>query len=136
MSPEPSPQDPRPSQTTAGVAWLRAAHQLLDDPPLILADPAIVRQPEWARSIRIIEVDRPETQMARRARLEAAALTIPENVTFAGVDFESETLAHALRRHGVQTDEPVFFPAPRCATIVRAVNDAPRPRGDLLSETP
>lgn len=168
-----SPQDPRPSRTAAGVAWLRAAHQLLDAPPLILDDPAIVallgtdtaellrsgearlqlpgvralrshivlrsrfaedqleaavargvrqyvilgagydtfivRQPEWARSIRIIEVDRPDTQSAKRASLEAAALDVPANVTFAGVDFESETLADGLHRNGVRLDEPAFF---------------------------
>jgi methyltransferase (TIGR00027 family) len=72
-------------------------------------DTFIVRQPEWARSLRIIEVDRPETQALKRARLEAAALTVPENVTFAGIDFERETLADGLRRHGVVLDEPVFF---------------------------
>jgi methyltransferase (TIGR00027 family) len=167
------PPDHGPSQTAAGVAWLRAAHQLLDDPPLILTDPAIVallgadnverlcsdparlqspgaqalrshivlrsrfaedgleaaaargvrqyvilgagydtfivRQPDWARALRITEVDRPETQAAKRARLAAANLTVPDNVTFAGIDFESETLADGLHRHGVALDEPIFF---------------------------
>jgi methyltransferase (TIGR00027 family) len=72
-------------------------------------DTFIVRQPEWARALRITEVDRPETQAAKRARLETAALAVPGNVTFAGIDFESETLAAALRRHGVELGEPVFF---------------------------
>ncbi len=78
------------------------------------------------------------------------------------VDFASEALAEGLYRHGVQLDAPVFLawlgvtmfltaadaaacyfanrtdglPAPHRATIVRAVRDAPRPRDDLLSETP
>jgi methyltransferase (TIGR00027 family) len=30
------------SKTALGVAWLRAAHQVIDSPPLILEDPAIV----------------------------------------------------------------------------------------------
>src|SRR5690349_2502564 len=34
--------DRAPSRTADGVAWLRAAHQILDAPPLILDDPAIV----------------------------------------------------------------------------------------------
>jgi methyltransferase (TIGR00027 family) len=72
-------------------------------------DTFIVRQPEWARSIRIMEVDRPETQEMKRARLEAASLSVPENVTFASVNFERETLADGLRRHGVDLDEPIFF---------------------------
>jgi methyltransferase (TIGR00027 family) len=45
----------------------------------------------------------------KRARLAAAGLVPPDNVTFAGIDFEHETLAEGLRRHGVQRDQPAFF---------------------------
>lgn len=164
--------EPRPS-TAAGVAWLRAVHQLIDEPPLILSDPAavtllgpegaarlraaadrvqlpgvralrshvvlrsrfteerleaaaargirqfvvlgagydtfIVRQPEWARQLRIIEVDRPSTQAEKRARLAAVGLDLPGNVTFADVDFENESLAEGLSRHGVDLHQPTFF---------------------------
>ncbi|HET8649370.1 MAG TPA: SAM-dependent methyltransferase [Gemmatimonadales bacterium] len=163
---------PKPS-TAAGVAWLRAAHQLIDQPPLILEDPAavalignagterlrsdaaqlqspamralrshvvlrsrfaedrleaavargirqyvilgagydtfIVRQPAWARQLRIFEVDRPSTQSEKRARLSAVGLDAPGNVTFADVDFEKESLEEGLRRHGVDLQAPTFF---------------------------
>ena len=159
--------------TAAGVAWLRAAHQLLDSPPLILDDPVVLRllpegvidalradassaqsdgaralrshivlrsrfaedrlqlamqrgvrqyvilgagydtfiarQPEWARALRIVEVDRPALQTQKRARLAEIGVTVPENVRFAAIDFEAETLAEGLSRQGVSLAEPTFF---------------------------
>jgi len=165
--------EPLRTSTAAGVAWLRAVHQLLDDPPRILDDPAIVtllgtdgvkrlhdesaraqspgaralrvhvllrsriaedhlaramhrgvtqyvllgagydtfivRQPEWARALRIVEVDRPAIQEEKRVRLAAAGLVVPGNVVFAPIDFEHETLAEGLARNGVSLDRPTFF---------------------------
>jgi methyltransferase (TIGR00027 family) len=165
--------DVSPSRTAAGVAWLRAAHQTLDDPPRILDDPAIVallgptaaerlraewaraqtpgtralrahvvlrsrfaedrlalavargvrqyivpgagydtfivRQPAWAHDLRIVEVDQPGTQAEKRARLAAAGLDVPDNVVFADVDFEHETLTDGLARHRIALDTPTFF---------------------------
>lgn len=163
----------RPSRTALGVAWLRAAHQLLDPPPRVLEDPAavalfgagaaeklrtdaarlqgpgaralrahvllrsryaedrleravargvrqyvvlgagydtfIARQPDWARELRVTEVDRPAIQEAKRERLAEMGLEVPGNVTFLGIDFEEETLAAGLRRGGVRESEPAFF---------------------------
>jgi methyltransferase (TIGR00027 family) len=165
--------EPSPSRTALGVAWLRAAHQLLDPPPRILEDPAavalfgtgaeeklrydsarlqtpgarglrahvllrshyaedrleravargvrqyvvlgagydtfIVRQPAWARELRITEVDRPAIQEGKRERLAEVGLAVPGNVTFLSMDFETETLAEGLRRGGVLRSEPAFF---------------------------
>jgi methyltransferase (TIGR00027 family) len=165
--------EPSPSRTALGVAWLRAAHQILDPPPRILEDPAavalfgdgaaeklrsdaerlrtpgacglrahvllrsryaedrleravargvsqyvvlgagydtfIVRQPAWARVLRITEVDRPAIQEGKRERLEAVGLVVPGNVRFLSMDFEAETLAEGLRRGGVRESEPAFF---------------------------
>ncbi|HEY7055349.1 MAG TPA: SAM-dependent methyltransferase [Vicinamibacterales bacterium] len=156
-----------------GVAWLRAAHQVLDAPPLVLDDPAAlallgpdaadrirreaarvqgpgaralrshvvlrsrfaedrlraavgrgvtqyivlgagydtfcVRQPAWARQLRVIEVDRRTTQSGKKARLAEAGLNVPGNVVFADVDFETETLLEGLVRHDVGLDVPTFF---------------------------
>ena len=161
------------SRTAFGTAYMRAAHQLLDAPHLILDDPAILpllgrqateriggdpaafetaerralrahvvlrsrfaedrlaesvargvtqyvllgagldtfafRQPEWAWSLRITEVDQPASQAAKRALIDQAGWTVPSNMTLAPVDFEHETLADALARHGVSTTEPTFF---------------------------
>lgn len=164
---------PAASRTAAGVAWLRAAHQILDAAPLILRDPAVLtllgddvldrlrrdpapvqtpgaralrshvvlrsrfaedrleaavrrgvrryivlgagydtfiaRQPEWAQALRVIEVDQPATQAAKRERLASAGMAVPDNVRFADVDFEVETILAGLRRHDVRLDEPTFF---------------------------
>jgi len=159
--------------TAAGVAWLRAAHQLVDAPPLILDDPVILRllpgsvveglranpvsaqsqgarmlrshivlrsrfaedrlrvamergvrqyvilgagydtfvarQPEWARALRIVEVDRPALQQEKRARLAEFGVDVPENVRFVAIDFEAESLADGLAREHVSLNEPTFF---------------------------
>jgi methyltransferase (TIGR00027 family) len=162
------------SRTALGVAWLRAAHQVIDSRPLILEDPAIVdllgrqqveqalaagseraqspgaralrahvvlrsrytedrleqslargvrqfvilgagydtfiaRQPDWAKDLRVFEVDHPATQAEKQSRLIKAGLRVPLNVVFADVDFELESLADGLRRHGVSFDVPTFF---------------------------
>lgn len=162
-----------PSKTAEGVAWLRAAHQVVDQAPLILDDPVIVpllgpetaqrlradparvqspggrvlrshvvlrsrftedrlkeaiargvsqyvilgagydtffaRQPNWARALRVVEVDVAATQSEKLARLEAARIAVPANVVLVGFDFREGTLIDALRRHGVTTEVPTFF---------------------------
>jgi methyltransferase (TIGR00027 family) len=156
------------SQTSVGVAALRAAHLLLDPPPHVLVDPISLRllgpegeagiraraarfetmgsralrshvvlrsryaedcaaeaaergvrrlvqlgagldtfayrQPEWARSLEVLEVDHPQTQEGKRARLASAGLTLPGNLRFVPVDFERTTLDAALGHA-----EPSFF---------------------------
>jgi methyltransferase (TIGR00027 family) len=159
------------NRTALGVAWLRAAHQLVDAEPRILEDrPSIallgseanevsrdprahspsarllrshivlrsrfaedrlrlavergvrryvllgagydtfvVRQPEWAKPIEIVEVDRQEIQEDKRARLVAARFRVPRNARFVSVDFEHESLREGLARNGVPLDVPTFF---------------------------
>ncbi|MGO9117910.1 MAG: class I SAM-dependent methyltransferase [Desulfomonilaceae bacterium] len=67
------------------------------------------RQPGWARALKIIEVDHVGTQTMKRSSLTAAGLAVPENVTFANVDFEHESLRDGLLRYEVSLDEPTFF---------------------------
>ena len=57
----------------------------------------------------VFEVDHPATQGWKRRRLEAAGIAIPESMTFAPVDFESQTLAEGLARAGFQMDRKAFF---------------------------
>ena len=59
--------------------------------------------------LRVFEVDHPATQGWKRRRLEAAGIAIPESMTFAPVDFESQTLAEGLARAGFQMDQKAFF---------------------------
>ena len=67
------------------------------------------RQPLWARGLHIVEVDQPASQREKRELLTAACVEVPSNVTLASVDFEHESLADALERHGVRVDDRVFF---------------------------
>jgi methyltransferase (TIGR00027 family) len=67
------------------------------------------RQPDWAQGLRIIEIDHPESQAAKKARLAQAGIEIPSNVEFADIDFEHETLDEGFRRHGVSLREKTFF---------------------------
>lgn len=66
------------------------------------------RQPPWASALRIYEVDHPASQSAKRARLEAARLAVPPNVTFAPIDFEQDTLASGLARAGFDPAAKTF----------------------------
>jgi methyltransferase (TIGR00027 family) len=59
--------------------------------------------------LRVFEVDHPATQGWKRRWLEAAGISIPESLTFAPVDFESQTLAEGLARAGFQIDQQAFF---------------------------
>jgi len=54
--------------------------------------------------LRVVEVDHPSTQAAKRARLAETAIEIPPSVTYLGVDLEHDSLADRLRLDG-----PAFF---------------------------
>jgi methyltransferase (TIGR00027 family) len=60
-------------------------------------------------ALRVFEVDHPATQAWKRQRLAEAYIAVPEGVTFAAVDFASESLPSALRAAGLRRDEPSFF---------------------------
>lgn len=59
--------------------------------------------------LRVFEVDHPGTQAWKRDRLAAAAITPPETLTFAPVDFETETLASGLAAAGFDRSAPAIF---------------------------
>jgi methyltransferase (TIGR00027 family) len=72
-------------------------------------DTFVLRQPQWARDLRIVEVDHAGTQEMKRARLAAAGRAMPQNAAFAAIDLEHEALESGLARYGVALDEPTFF---------------------------
>ncbi len=72
-------------------------------------DSFALRQPSWARALKIVEVDHPATQSAKRELIAKAGLSEPENLIFAPADFEREELGEALARCGICPDEPAFF---------------------------
>jgi methyltransferase (TIGR00027 family) len=60
-------------------------------------------------NLRVFEVDHPATQEWKRQRLAAEGITIPDSVTYAAVDFNTQTLADGLRAANFQAAEPAFF---------------------------
>jgi len=56
--------------------------------------------------VRVFEVDHPATQAWKRERLEAAKITIPDNVTLVPVDFERQRLAEELLAAGFDATAP------------------------------
>lgn len=60
-------------------------------------------------NVRVFEVDHPATQEWKRHRLHAENIPIPDSVTYAPIDFNSQTLADGLRAANFQTDKPAFF---------------------------
>ena len=59
--------------------------------------------------LRVFEVDHPETQAWKLARLAAAGLAAPPSLTFAPVDFETGGLAQGLAAVGFDPDAPAVF---------------------------
>ena len=68
-----------------------------------------LRQPPWAQSMKIYEVDQPATQEEKRRRIRAAGIEVPENVSFLPIDFEREALLDGLRKAPLSMEQPAFF---------------------------
>jgi methyltransferase (TIGR00027 family) len=54
------------------------------------------RQPPWASKLRMVEIDHPATQEAKRAHFRAKGLRDPENIEFLPFDLEKKDLAEGL----------------------------------------
>lgn len=59
--------------------------------------------------LRVFEVDHPATQQWKRELLGQSNIAIPENLTYAPVDFESQSLSEQLEAAGFDFDAPAFF---------------------------
>ena len=57
----------------------------------------------------VFEVDFPDTQAWKRARLDHAEIAIPASLHFAAVDFERHSLSDGLEEAGFRSDQPAFF---------------------------
>jgi len=62
-----------------------------------------------ANSIRIFEVDHPDTQSWKLEKLNIAGIQVPDNVHYVAVNFESDSLAERLTAGGFNNDEPAFI---------------------------
>jgi methyltransferase (TIGR00027 family) len=67
------------------------------------------RQPYWANKLKIIEVDFYKTQIAKIKRLKDNHINIPDNVFYAAINFEKESLYDGLIRNGIDFGEPAFI---------------------------
>src|SRR5262249_43172168 len=59
--------------------------------------------------LHVFEVDHPATQEWKKQRLAAGKIAIPSNVTYAPVNFESQTLPNGLAGAGFDPASPAFF---------------------------
>jgi methyltransferase (TIGR00027 family) len=67
------------------------------------------RNPHPEGVLHVFEVDHPTTQTWKRARLEEIGTTLPGDLTFAPVDFETQTLEEGLRDADYDPGKCTFF---------------------------
>jgi methyltransferase (TIGR00027 family) len=98
-------------------------------------DSLALRKPELAKDLTLVEVDHPDSQSWKLARLEALGLETP-SITYLPVDFGSESLEERLRASPLDLGQPVYFSWLGVTQYIeRAASDATlglvaaRPRG-------
>ena len=67
------------------------------------------RNPYPKGLLHVFEVDHPMTQAWKRDRLQEVGITPPSDLTFAPVDFETQTLMEGLREAGYDQTKCTFF---------------------------
>jgi len=67
------------------------------------------RRPASLEHVSVLEIDHPASQAWKRQRLKALGITIPENVHFVPVDFETENLVEKLKRSAFDPGLPTLF---------------------------
>lgn len=72
-------------------------------------DSYALRHPDPTGRVRVFEVDHPDTQRAKRQRLQALTMNLPANLEFVGADFEKQALGAALGASSYRSDAPAFF---------------------------
>ena len=72
-------------------------------------DSFALRRRDLESSVRVFELDHPDTQQAKRERLRGHRVGLPANLEFVAADLERETVADALVRSGFERERPAFF---------------------------
>ena len=67
------------------------------------------RQPPWAQTLRIFEVDHYASQADKRRRLARGGVPIPDNLEFVAIDFDRMSLRDGLLQSAVDFSRPTFF---------------------------
>jgi methyltransferase (TIGR00027 family) len=88
----------------------RAVAQGVDQYAILGAglDSFAYRQPAWAHSVWIVEVDHPKTQAFKREWLRSRAVAPPPNVGYLPVDFVQESLIQRLHQAPFDQTRPIF----------------------------
>jgi len=69
-----------------------------------------LRRPQSETStLRILELDHPDTQASKRARLQHLNVPLPTTLEFVGIDFECQSISTALAVSGYRRGAPAFF---------------------------
>lgn len=71
-------------------------------------DSFVLRQGTQYPNLTVFEVDHPDTQAAKQAKLKQLGKT-PDNVEFVGINFEKESISDALARSIYQQESAGFF---------------------------
>jgi methyltransferase (TIGR00027 family) len=67
------------------------------------------RNPLRSAGLHVFEVDHPATQEWKRAQLHDAGIAVPQDMRFAAVDFESQSLEDGLLQAGFEKHQAAFF---------------------------
>lgn len=89
---------------------IRAVHAGIQQVVLLGAgfDCRAYRLPEL-KTVRIFEVDHPDTQKRKRMLLTKVLGELPANVAFVSIDFERDELSRQLMEAGLSNELPTFF---------------------------
>ncbi|MBN9078102.1 MAG: hypothetical protein BGN87_13030 [Rhizobiales bacterium 65-79] len=66
------------------------------------------RQPIWAQSCKIVEIDHPKAQRLKTGLVKSQGLGPPENVSYLPIDLTAEPLTDALKQAGMDAIRPLF----------------------------
>ena len=71
-------------------------------------DSFALRRQDLKSTLRIFEVDHPQSQEFKRKRIAKSSYSAPENLEFVPVDFELETVLDGLKRSRFDFSQPAF----------------------------
>lgn len=72
-------------------------------------DSFLLRRPDLLKTLQVFELDHPDSQTEKRAKLHALGFPGHPNAHFVALDFEAESAGDALRRSGFDARVPSFF---------------------------
>ena len=104
------------------------------------------RQPTWAAPLQVVEIDQSATISDKQRRLQAAHISIPDNVQFIGADLaQVEGLRTLTCSPALSSKVPTFcsllgvtyyLPQPALAALLKVLNDLLPPGSSLVFDYP